>query len=222
MNDQFTAQLADVNILVPHDHKKGKIIAQAIYTRQIVTVVGIKTAAARFLPVSHQGYSNETYVDKVDLLGKTFKDAGRRARVTLGDGYVELKALLPPPPRRALVLIDPSYEDKRDYARVPETLGDALRRFATGMYAVWYPLLSRVEARRLPERLRALAGDDWLDVALNVRKPHSGSFGMHGSGMFVVNPPWTLRAELEGCLPILRDALAQGEGAAYRLEGAAR
>lgn len=164
----------------------------------------------------------ELHPTDVDLLGKTFKDAGRRVQVTLGDGYAELKALLPPPPRRALVLIDPSYEDKRDYTRVPEALRDALRRFATGVYAVWYPLLPRMEARRLPERLRALAGGDWLEVTLNVRKPLPGAFGMHGSGMFVVNPPWRLRAELEACLPTLRDALAQDDGAAYHLDGVTR
>lgn len=94
--EEFGKQLADVSILVPRDHKKGKI-AQAIYTRQIVTIVGIKTAAARFLPVSHEGYSNETYVDKVDLLGKTraefigrkLKGIERRAHMTLFRQMVE-------------------------------------------------------------------------------------------------------------------------------------
>lgn len=87
---QFAGQLADLSTLVPRDHKKGKI-AQAIYTRQIVTVVGVKTTAARFLPVSHQGYSNETYVDRVDLLGRTraefigrkLKGIERRAHMAL-------------------------------------------------------------------------------------------------------------------------------------------
>lgn len=155
----------------------------------------------------------ELHTTDVDLLGKTFMEAGRRVQVTLGDGFAGLKSLLPPPPRRALALIDPSYEDKRDYARVVEALRDSLGRFATGVYAVWYPLLPRPEARRLPERLRALKEVDWLDVSLSVRKPQAGAFGMHGSGMFMVNPPWTLRAELDVCMPVLRDALAQGEGA---------
>lgn len=96
MNAVFAQQLADVSVLVPRDHKKGKI-AQAIYTRQIVTIVGVKTTTARFLPVSHEGYSNETYVDKVDLLGKTraefigrkLKGIERRAHMTLFRGMVE-------------------------------------------------------------------------------------------------------------------------------------
>lgn len=93
---KFVEQLADVRTLAPRE-VKGKKIAQAIYTRQIVTVVGIKTTASRFLPVSHAGYSNETYVDKLDLLGKTraefigrkLKGIERRAHMTLFREMVE-------------------------------------------------------------------------------------------------------------------------------------
>lgn len=94
--NQFSAQLADVKTLVPRE-VKGRKIAQAIYTRQVVTVVGVKTTASRFLPVSHEGYSNETYVDKVDLLGKTraefigrkMKGIERRAHMALFRQMVE-------------------------------------------------------------------------------------------------------------------------------------
>ncbi len=97
MTTQFAAQLASITTLIPREHKGGKKIAQAIYTRQIVTVVGVKTTAGRFLPVSHQGYSNETYVDKVDLLGKTraefigrkMKGIERRAHMALFREMVE-------------------------------------------------------------------------------------------------------------------------------------
>ncbi|MBN1921516.1 MAG: type I-D CRISPR-associated protein Cas7/Csc2 [Anaerolineae bacterium] len=96
---EFAQQLASIDTLVPRDHKKVGKIAQAIYTRQIVTVVGVKTTAARFLPVSHQGYSNETYVDKVDLLGKTraefigrkLKGIERRAHMALFREMLEAK-----------------------------------------------------------------------------------------------------------------------------------
>jgi CRISPR type I-D-associated protein Csc2 len=97
MITQFAEQLADVTTLVPREHKKGKKIAQAIYTRQLVTIVGLKTTVGRFLPVSHQGYSNETYVDKLDLLGKTraefigrkLKGIERRAHMALFRQLVE-------------------------------------------------------------------------------------------------------------------------------------
>ncbi|AEJ60972.1 CRISPR-associated protein Csc2 [Spirochaeta thermophila DSM 6578] len=95
--DQFTNQLAAVATLVPRDHKKVGKIAQAIYTRQVVTIVGVKTTTSRFLPVSHEGYSNETYVDKVELWGKTraefiarkLKGVERRAHMALFREKVE-------------------------------------------------------------------------------------------------------------------------------------
>src|SRR5215208_6617731 len=88
--DELDGTLADVQTLTPRVVNKKKI-AQAIYTRQIVTVVGVKTTTSRFLPVSHAGYSNETYTDKLDLLGKTraefigrkLKGTERRAHMTL-------------------------------------------------------------------------------------------------------------------------------------------
>ena len=157
----------------------------------------------------------EMHPTDVDLLGKTFQD-DKRVIVTRGDGFAGLKALLPPPPRRALVLIDPSYEDKADYRRVVEALKDSLKRFATGSYAVWYPQLARPEARRLPERLRALPGANWLDVSLSLKKTVPGEPGMNGSGMFLVNPPWTLADTLRECLPVLAAAL--GDRAEFHLE----
>ena len=92
--EDFTTQLADVKTLTPRKvgpGKNKKKIAQAIYTRQVATIVGIKTTASRFLPVSHEGYSNETYVDKLDLLGTTraefigrkLKGIERRAHMSL-------------------------------------------------------------------------------------------------------------------------------------------
>jgi len=137
------------------------------------------------------------------------------------DGFAGLRALLPPPPRRALVLIDPSYEDKRDYARVLEALDDGLRRFATGIYALWYPQLRRPESRRLPERLKQHAGTHWLHVALTVRAPAKAGFGMHGSGLLIVNPPWSLAPALESVLPFLAAVLGQDEGAGFQLERSA-
>ena len=159
----------------------------------------------------------ELHTTDVDLLGKTFKSAGRQVMVTLGDGFAGMKANLPPPPRRGLVLIDPSYEDKRDYGRVVDALQDGLQRFATGTYMLWYPMLARLEAQRLPDRLHRIA-EHWLDVSLTVSTPSRDGFGMHGSGMFIINPPWTLAATLRECMPVLKDALALDSGATFKLE----
>lgn len=146
-------------------------------------------------------------------LQRDFGPAGKRFLLHASDGLAGARALLPPQPRRALVLVDPPYELDDEYRKVPDCLGQCLKRFATGIYAVWYPLLQKREALEFPGKLQALAGR-WLDVTLQVKAPGQDRFGMYGSGMLVVNPPWTLEAALAGLMPWLRDRLA--------LDGAAR
>ena len=97
------------------------------------------------------------------------------------------------------------------------SLKEALKRFATGCYAVWYPQLQRLESRDLPEKLKLL-GVDWLHVSLSVQRPSDDGFGMHGSGMFVLNPPWTLPDTLQTALPYLVEVLGQDRGARHTLE----
>jgi len=160
----------------------------------------------------------ERHPTDVRALQAHMKGAGRQATVTAGDGFEGLKALLPPPSRRGLVLTDPSYELRADYHRVRATLRDALARFATGTYAVWYPQLPRREALDLPRELKRLAPGDWLDVSLTVAAPAKDRFGLHGSGMFVFNPPWQLETELRPALPVLVAALAQDTSGGFGLE----
>lgn len=134
-------------------------------------------------------------------------DAQKRAAIRQEDGFAGLKVLLPPPPRRGLVLIDPAYEDKRDYLRVVETLKEGLQRFPSGTYLVWYPLLQKNESIQLAAKLKKLA-PDWLHATLTVQPPAPDGLGMHGSGVFLINPPWTLAAALKQTLPWLADILA--------------
>ncbi|MES2352784.1 MAG: 23S rRNA (adenine(2030)-N(6))-methyltransferase RlmJ [Pseudomonadota bacterium] len=147
------------------------------------------------------------------------KGRGKRVIIQQADGLIGLKALLPPPSRRGLVLIDPSYEDKAEYRLIIETLADALKRFATGTFVVWYPLLQRIESRQLPEKLKQLVPSQWLNVSLLVNTPSADGFGMHGSGMFVLNPPWTLEKTLGDVMPYLVGGiLGQNEQASFTLE----
>jgi 23S rRNA (adenine2030-N6)-methyltransferase len=143
---------------------------------------------------------------------------GKRVMVYRGDGFQGLKALLPPPSRRGLVLIDPPYEDKRDYSHVAQVLADALTRFPTGTYAVWYPVLQRNESRQLPERLKRLGAKSWLNVTLAIHGPAPDGFGQHNSGMFILNPPWTLEAQLKEVMPWLIEVLGVDDTAEYVLE----
>ncbi|OZI58531.1 23S rRNA (adenine(2030)-N(6))-methyltransferase RlmJ [Bordetella genomosp. 1] len=134
------------------------------------------------------------------------------------DGFEGMKALLPPPTRRGGVLIDPSYEDKQDYRRTLTAVKEGIKRFATGTFAVWYPLVQRREVAEMARQLERLPVKSWLHATLSVKRPAGDGFGLHGSGMFLVNPPWTLEAELKPVMPFLARELAQDERATYTLQ----
>ncbi|MEZ0236641.1 MAG: 23S rRNA (adenine(2030)-N(6))-methyltransferase RlmJ, partial [Methylophilaceae bacterium] len=110
----------------------------------------------------------ELHPTDIKLLQQTFEGAARRVQIQQADGFAGLKALLPPPSRRALVLIDPPYEVKEDYRHVITALKDALQRFATGTYAIWYPQLQRHEVPAMLENLKKLPVKEWLHVALDI------------------------------------------------------
>lgn len=160
----------------------------------------------------------ELHSTEIDVLRHRFHDAGRRVMIYAGDGFDGIKPLLPPPPRRAMVLIDPSYEDKRDYSRTIKCVEDGLQRFATGTYAVWYPQVTRPESQRFPEQLKRLQDKNWLHVSLSVKRPPHDGFGLFGSGMFIVNPPYTLVAALKETMPWLVKTLGEDDGAQFKLE----
>lgn len=159
-------------------------------------------------------------------------EAGRQVSHKRDDGFEGLRALLPPPSRRALVLLDPSYELKTDYGRVATTLQDALKKFATGSYLVWYPVIPRPEAHELPRRLKTLAnqaGKPWLHATLNIgqaperARTHTPGEkeprpGLTASGVFLVNPPHTLKPALQEALPPLLEVLGRGRGQAHAIE----
>jgi 23S rRNA (adenine2030-N6)-methyltransferase len=149
-------------------------------------------------------------------------EAGRQVAVLHEDGFEGIKKFLPPPSRRALVLCDPSYELKSDYAKVLDMAADSLKRFATGTYAVWYPIIPRPEAHDLPRRLKTMttkAGKSWLHVELTVKSNKTSERGgLPASGMFLINPPFNLKELLKPAMPQLVKLLGQDENAAFTLE----
>lgn len=155
------------------------------------------------------------------LLAEAFA-ADKTVQVQHADGFAGIKAQLPPPTRRGLLLMDPSYELKTDYAAVAAATQEALTRFAEGIVMVWYPQIDARESANLPVRLKALASAQarkgWLHARLTVAEPNDRGFGMLGSGVFVINPPHTLRAQLREALPVLVRLLGQFAGASQRLE----
>ncbi|MFN9727317.1 23S rRNA (adenine(2030)-N(6))-methyltransferase RlmJ [Acidovorax sp.] len=156
-------------------------------------------------------------------------EAGRQVAVLHEDGFEGIRKFLPPPSRRALVLCDPSYEIKSDYGKVLSMATDSLQRFATGTYAFWYPIIPRPEAHDLPRRLKTLAtkaGKAWLHATLTVKNSKltanaAGQVkrpGLPASGMFLINPPFTLKAALKAALPQMAELLAQDQHATHTLE----
>jgi 23S rRNA (adenine2030-N6)-methyltransferase len=143
---------------------------------------------------------------------------GKRVLVERGDGFHALKTLLPPPSRRALVLIDPPYEDKQDYRKVRDAMDDALGRFPSGIYAIWYPLLQRMESRGFADKLKRLPAKDWINVTLTVSRPGPDGFGLHTSGMFIFNPPYTLEPMLRQVMPYLVQVLGKDADATFVIE----
>ena len=138
----------------------------------------------------------------------------RRIRLRQEDGFKGLLGLLPPLSRRGLVLIDPPYEMKTDYDTVFRTVKLAHKKFASGTYAIWYPVVDR---RRIDQLL-----DDFINSGIkNIQRfelgltADSAERGMTGSGMIVINPPWTLMAKMSQLLPRLVDKLGEDDGASY-------
>ncbi len=134
------------------------------------------------------------------------------------DGFNGLKSQVPPSSKRAVVLMDPSYEGHGDYACVITALRQAMTRFAQGTYMVWYPQVQKLEAAQLPRKLEGLGAKSWLHVRLTVQLPDSRGFGLAGSGLFILNPPYTLHAQLQALMPYLVDVLGQYEQANYLIE----
>jgi 23S rRNA (adenine2030-N6)-methyltransferase len=139
-----------------------------------------------------------------------------RIRITRLDAGLVVKAQLPPPERRGIILIDPAYEAADDPERAIAMLAEGHRRFATGVYALWYPVTGDDLADKLRRNARALALPKTVDVRLDVRQPVREG-GLSGSGLVIVNPPWQLEETLHNLLPELIDRLRQGQGAGSSL-----
>jgi 23S rRNA (adenine2030-N6)-methyltransferase len=148
---------------------------------------------------------------------KKATDGDGRARVLREDGLTACIGVVPPPSKRALILIDPSYELRDEHRGVIDALVKLHKRFATGVVAIWYPVIERRSVERYERAVRAtgIAPIATYELTVAGEKP---SGGLVGSGMFVVNPPWQLDEELDAALPWLAERLAVDRGAGYRAE----
>lgn len=157
-----------------------------------------------------RGLLHELHPKDFALLGRHFGKSAR-FQVRREDGFAGCIAAMPPKERRAIVLMDPSYEVKEDYQHVVDTLEHAHRRFSTGTYLIWYPVVDRP---RVAAMERAVKRTKIRNVKLYelATGPDTAGRGMTASGMIVVNPPWTLEADMAEVLPYLTDVVAPAHG----------
>jgi 23S rRNA (adenine2030-N6)-methyltransferase len=141
----------------------------------------------------------------------------RQVVVHHADGYASLKAFLPPRERRGMVFIDPAFELRDEFDRLVEAVQTIHRRWATGMAAIWYPILDRGPSQRFQRNLQELAIPAILCAELGLY-PYDRPAGLHGCGMIVINPPWKLDETLSRLLPELLAALQTGEPGQTRWE----
>jgi 23S rRNA (adenine2030-N6)-methyltransferase len=133
------------------------------------------------------------------------------------NGWTALSAYVPPPERRGLVLIDPPFEEEGDFHRLSHGLAEAHRKWATGIYALWYPVKDRGEPDALARRLQRLGIAKILRAELIVA-PLSDPARLNGCGLILVNPPWTLEGELSVLLPALASLLGRDGKGSFRLD----
>ena len=131
------------------------------------------------------------------------------------DARHAVKSLLPPKERRGLILIDPPFEEKNEFEELVNAVQEALARFATGTYLIWYPLKDETAADRFVA-LATAGGVRFLDVRLAISRPFAG-LGLTASGVLVLNPPFVLEHELETLMPCLEKRLAESSGSRFEL-----
>ncbi|MCE2596672.1 23S rRNA (adenine(2030)-N(6))-methyltransferase RlmJ [Motilimonas cestriensis] len=158
----------------------------------------------------------ELHTTEIELLKQTFPRE-RRTAVEHGDGFKGLIAKVPPKERRGFVLIDPPYEIKSDYDKVVSTVIAAHKRFATGVYAIWYPVVERYRIKQMEQGFinSGIRNIQLFELAI---KPDTTERGMTSSGMIVINPPWKLKAEMDACLPLLAELLGDNQQGFFRSE----
>ena len=177
---------------------------------------GSPKIAQAFLREQDRAWLFELHKTDFESLQKAFEQQ-RNIHIRQTDGFEEVLRLLPPRSKRALVLIDPSYEVKSNYAQVADVMQKAHRRFATGTYALWYPV---VERRRIAELEKTLINSGIRRIQLFElgQQALSQTSRMHANGMIVINPPWPLFAKMQELLPKLAKAMTIVGKPYYRCE----
>jgi 23S rRNA (adenine2030-N6)-methyltransferase len=182
---------------------------------RLSTYPGSPLIARRLLRPGDALLANELHAEDQKNLAALFARDGQTKVLAL-DAWTAVKSLLPAKERRGLVLIDPPFEERDEFEKLAGSLGDIRRRFEAGMALLWYPIKDLRAVERFGEQARRAGFDKVLTAELLIRAPVDET-RFNGCGLFIVNPPWTLKGALEKLGPFLAERLAQGEGATFRL-----
>lgn len=188
-----------------------KTITHFNRTDQLRYYPGSPLIARQLLRQQDKLHLTELHSTDYPLLRQEFGQDSR-ARVIKADGYQQIKSQLPPLSRRGLILIDPPYELKSDYHAVVQGIEQGYQRFATGVYALWYPVVLRQPIKRMLNALKATGIEKILQIELAVL-PDNDRRGMTAAGMIIINPPWKLEQQMQQILPWLhRTLVPSGHG----------
>jgi 23S rRNA (adenine2030-N6)-methyltransferase len=178
--------------------------------RQLVRYPGSPQLVRRLIRDQDRLQLSELHGSDFESLQQLFA-GDKHVNVAQEDGLERLSKKLPPIQKRGFILIDPSYEVKSDYSKVVEALQTAHRHFATGIYGLWYPVIERQMTERMLQQLLQTGIPKQLRIEHCVVADGSQR-GMTGSGMILINPPWTLSKQVEVLLPWINQVLTEGQG----------
>ena len=199
-----------VDLIRDFDHKAGNLDALPRFYPGSPAIVRMLARAVDRLALC------EMHLEEFSVLQTEFGGAPRiSAHAT--DGYVSLRAMLPPPERRALVLLDPPFEAQDEFAQITAALAAGLKRLPGGVFAVWYPLTVRARVDEFLRGIHGLNPPPTVAVELLIAA-ESSALKMKGCGVVVVNPPWRFDTEAQTMMDYLADVLAQEPGGGARVE----
>lgn len=191
-------------------------VKQFNHSRQLTRYPGSPSFAKQLMRSMDRLCLFELHSTEIRYLNALFgKD--KRIKVQHADGLSDSPGLLPPSEHRALVLIDPSYEIKNEYRLVTDALVKMHKRFATGTYALWYPVIDRSRNQRLEHAIQTSGINNVQLFELGIEADNR-VHGMTASGMIVINPPWTLASDMEQILPWLARVLGKAGAGTYRVQ----
>ena len=186
-----------------------KDINQAEQCDELALYPGSPGIARQFTRRQDSAHLFELHPADIEHL-QAYSQRWNKSHVKQSDGYQGVLGLVPPPSRRGVVLIDPPYELKEDYLKAVRTIVNAYKKFATGTYILWYPVVKRELVEQMQDAFTKSDVRNLLQVEF-CQKADTQEYGMTGTGLFIVNPPWQLNSQLAEILPYLKTKLGSAD-----------